>query len=261
MAETSRPNRNLYYFMAPLIELIERYFDAEVFGMEHIPAGPAMVVGNHSGGVMTPDSFIFLRHYLLHCEFEDPPIPLAHDALFGVPYIRDFLRGGGAIPASRENAVEALKQGRKLLVYPGGDWETHRPSSERDKIDFGGRAGFIKIAMQAGVPIVPVVAAGAHDGWFVITRGERIAQRLKLDKIFRIKVFPIALAAPFGLLLGPVSVHIPLPCKIRIRVLEPIELLGERDDAWAVEENFRRVTDTMQAALTELARPLRGRQR
>lgn len=258
-ADTLERNRNLYYFVTPLIELAEPYFHPQVRGLRRIPPEAALLVGNHNGGVMAPDMFIFLRHFAEHCDYDDVPVPLAHDALFRVPGVRRFLCGAGALPASREHAVAALERGRKVLVYPGGDWETHRPSAERDKIDFGGRTGFIKMALRAGVPIVPVVAAGAHDGWFVITRGERIARRLGLDRIFRIKVFPIAVAAPFGLVLGPASLHLPLPCTIHIEVLEPMHIAGSADNAYDVEEGYRRVTDTMQTALTRLARRLRGK--
>jgi 1-acyl-sn-glycerol-3-phosphate acyltransferase len=256
--DITEPNRKLYYFLEPLVELLERYFDAEVRGLERIPDRAALLVGNHSGGVMTPDSFIFFRHYLRHTGFEDAPVSLAHDLLFDVPVVRDVLYGGGAVPASREHAVEALRAGRKLLVYPGGDWEAHRPSSDRDKIDFGGRHGFVKIALQAGVPIVPIVAAGAHDGWWVLTRGDRIACKLKLDKLLRLKVFPIALSAPFGLTIGPVSIHIPLPSRILIEVLEPMMLDGSADNPDDVDRGYRRVTQTMQRRLTQLAWRLRN---
>ncbi len=258
-ADILERNRRLYYFVTPLIELAEAYFHADICCLERIPDEPVLLVGNHNGGVVAPDMFIFLRHFAEYCHYDDVPVPMAHDALFRVPGVRQFLCNAGALPASREHAIDALCAGRKVLVYPGGDWETHRPSSERDKIDFGGRVGFIRIALRAGVPIVPVVAAGAHDGWFVITRGETIARRLRLDRIFRIKVFPIALAAPFGLVVGPASVHIPLPSRILIEVLEPIHIRGEADNPYDVEEAYRRVTDTMQAALTRLAHRLRGR--
>ncbi|WP_168210768.1 lysophospholipid acyltransferase family protein [Persicimonas caeni] len=259
MSETLRKNRKLYRRVTPIIKHLERYFHPQVDGLDRIPDGPALLVGNHNGGVMAPDMFIFLRHFAEHTNFQDVPVPLAHDALFRVPGVKQFLESAGAQPASREHAIDALCAGRKVLVYPGGDWETHRPSSERDKIDFGGRNGFIKIALRANVPIVPVVSAGAHDGWFVITRGDQIAHKLKLDKLFRIKVFPIALGAPFGLVLGPASIHVPLPSDIRIQVLEPVCLDGSVDDAYNVEEHYRHITDAMQGVLTRLARELRGK--
>jgi 1-acyl-sn-glycerol-3-phosphate acyltransferase len=266
MSDISEPNRDLYYFLEPLAELLEHYFDVELDGLDNIPDGPALLVGNHNGGVMAPDMFIFLRRYIVDRQFEDIPVGLAHDALFRVPGVRKLLCDLGAVPASRQHAVEALSRGKKVLVYPGGDWETHRPSHKRDEIDFGGRKGFIHMALEAQVPIVPVVAAGAHDGWLVLTRGEKIAHALRLDKMFRIKVFPIALGAPTGLILGPASLHIPMPSTILMRVLEPICLptclptclQGRADHAAEVDAGYREVTAKMQVALSELAARLRN---
>lgn len=254
----SDPDLDVLFFFDPLAENIEEYFDAEVRGLERIPAGGALLAGNHNGGIMTPDTFIFLREYYHHFDFEDGPVILAHSALFEAPIIRDILRGGGAIPASRASAHRALAEERKVLVYPGGDWEVHRPSSMRDEIDFGGRKGFITLAMEADVPIVPVVAAGAHDGWYVLTRGEKIAKALLLDKLFRIKVFPIAFAAPMGLLVGPMSLYWPMPTKIIIETLEPIWVEGDPDNADDVDTAYDHIVATMQDALTRLAGELRG---
>jgi 1-acyl-sn-glycerol-3-phosphate acyltransferase len=251
--QPSAPDLDLLFFFDPIAENIEEYFDAEVRGMNRVPDEAALLAGNHSGGIMTPDTFIFLREYYHHTNFEDGPVILAHSALFEAPVIRDVLIGGGAIPASRNSARGALDEGRKVLVYPGGDWEVHRPSSERDTIDFGGRKGFVTLAMEAGVPIVPVVAAGAHDGWYVVTRGEKIAKALLLDRLFRIKVFPIAFAAPMGLLVGPLTLHWPMPTKIIIEVLDPIDVEGDPNDADAVDAAYERVVDTMQDTLTRLA--------
>lgn len=249
----SDPDLDVLFFFDPIAENIEEYFDAEVRGLERIPQGRALLAGNHNGGIMTPDSFIFLREYYHHTNFEDGIVILAHSALFEAPIVRDILKGGGAIPASRDSARGALEDDRKVLVYPGGDWEVHRPSTKRDEIDFGGRKGFITLAMEADAPIVPFVAAGAHDGWYVLTRGEKIAKALLLDKLFRIKVFPIAFAAPMGLLVGPLSLYWPMPTKILIEVLDPIYVDGDPDNPDDVDAAYELITGTMQEALTRLA--------
>jgi 1-acyl-sn-glycerol-3-phosphate acyltransferase len=111
--------------------------------------------------------------------------------------------------------------------------------------------------MEADAPIVPFVAAGAHDGWYVLTRGEKIAKALLLDKLFRIKVFPIAFAAPMGLLVGPLSLYWPMPTKIIIEVLDPIHVEGNPDNPDDVDAAYDLIVDTMQRALTRLAGELR----
>jgi len=70
------------------------------------------------------------------------------------------IRQWGTVRANHDNARKAFELGAPVLVYPGGDHESFRPSWETDKIDFGGRKGFIKLALEQNVPIVPVVAIG-----------------------------------------------------------------------------------------------------
>lgn len=246
-------NLELLRRLEPLGRALERYFHSDVRGLEHIPEGAALFVGNHSGGVVTPDSYLFGLAFYRHTGWKEPLLALAHDALYYVPVVAEVLRFLGGIPASQANAERYLGEGHKVLVYPGGDWETHRPSWERDRIDFGGRRGFVELALRTGVPVVPVVSAGAHDGWYVMTRGEDLAKKLKLDEIFRIRVFPIALGLPTGLVLGPASVHLPPPGHILIEVLEPVHLEGDADDPEAVEAGYQAVTERMQAALGRLA--------
>ena len=78
-----------------------------------------------------------------------------------------------------ENAKRALDSGAAVLVYPGGDYEVHRPSWERNRVDFGGRKGFIRLAIEQDVPIVPVVAVGGQETALFLSRGEHLAARAR----------------------------------------------------------------------------------
>jgi 1-acyl-sn-glycerol-3-phosphate acyltransferase len=138
--------------------------------------------------------------------------------------------------------------GAALLVYPGGDYEVHRPSWESARVDFGGRRGFIRLAQRRKVPLVPVVAIGGQETALFLSRGERIAKLLGLDRMFRLKVLPVSLALPWGLNVGDMLGHIPLPAKITIQVLEPIDVSG-----MDVDEAYELVTGRMQTTLTGLA--------
>ena len=73
---------------------------------------------------------------------------------------------------------KALQAGAALLVYPGGDYEVHRPSWEGHRVDFGGRKGFIRLALEHDVPIVPVVSIGGQETALFLSRGERLAKLL-----------------------------------------------------------------------------------
>jgi 1-acyl-sn-glycerol-3-phosphate acyltransferase len=158
-----------------------------------------------------------------------------------------WLRKYGTVAATPGNAERALDEGAALLVYPGGDYEVHRPSWESGRVDFGGRKGFIRLAQRKGVPIVPVVSIGGQETALFISRGEGLAKVLGLDRMFRLKVLPISLSLPWVLNVGDMFGHIPLPAKITIEVLPAIDVremdLGEAYDV---------VIERMQTSLTAL---------
>jgi len=152
--------------------------------------------------------------------------------------------------------------GAALLVYPGGDYEVHRPSWQSAKVDFGGRKGFIRLALDKDVPIVPVVSVGGQETALFLTRGEGLAKLLRLDKMFRLKVLPISLALPWGLNVGDMLGHLPGPAKITTQVLHPIDLrerYGPRPDVDEVYDDLmREMQDTLSALQAERTLPLLG---
>src|SRR3954449_11371500 len=229
------------------------YFRAEVRGLHNIPAdGPVLLVGNHSGGNMTPDTTVFTLAFNTYFGVERRFYQLAHNLVLAMPGL-SILRKFGTVAASHENAHKALDSGAALLVYPGGDYEVHRPIWDGNKVNFNGRKGYIKLALEKDVPIVPVVAIGGQETSIFLSRGERLARLLGLDRAFRLKVLPISLALPWGLNVGDMLGHIPLPAKITVEVLPPIyprEQFGREPD---VNEINRYVLSEMQGKLDELA--------
>jgi 1-acyl-sn-glycerol-3-phosphate acyltransferase len=239
----------------PLLWLLSTfYFRAEVRDLGNVPADrPVLLVGNHSGGNVIVDTFIFSLAFSTYFGVERPFHQLAHNLAIAWPFAGEMLRKSGTMSASHEHAEQALAAGAPVLVYPGGDWETHRPSWEGSRIDFAGRKGFIRLALDAGVPIVPVVSIGGQETALFLSRGAGIAEALRLDKLLRLKVLPISLALPWGLNVGDFAGHIPLPAKITIEVLPPIDLEREFGPEPDVDEVYAHVTAQMQEALDGLA--------
>src|SRR5213078_2387240 len=134
-----------------------------------------------------------------------------------------------------------------------GDYEVHRPSWETAKVDFGGRKGFIRTALEADVPIVPVVSIGGQETALFLSRGAGLAKALRLDSLLRLKVLPVSLALPWGLNIGDFLGHIPFPAKITIEVLQPIDLRREFGPQPDLDEVYEHVTGEMQEALDALA--------
>ena len=241
--------------MLPLLWLISTfYFRGEVRNLGHIPEDePALLVGNHSGGNVIPDTLIFTLAFSTYFGVERRFFQLAHNLAIAWPIAGDLLRKSGTISASQRNARRALDSGAPVLVYPGGDWETHRPSWEGGVIDFAGRKGFIKLALETGVPIVPVVSVGGQETALFLSRGSGLAKALQLDKLLRLKVLPISLALPWGINVGDFLGHVPLPAKVTIEVLPPIDVREEFGPDPDFDEVYEHVTAQMQDALDALS--------
>ena len=226
---------------------------AEVRGLGNIPEdGGVLLVGNHSGGNMSPDTTVFSLAFNSYFGVERAFYQLAHNLVMSMPGL-GFLRKFGTVAAGHENARKALKAGAAVLVYPGGDVEVHRSTLNRHRIDFAGRRGFIRLALEANVPIVPVVSIGGQETALFLTPGRGLARLLALDRLFRLKALPISLAVPWGLNVGDMLGHIPLPAKIVVEALPPIDLYEEFGSDPDIDEIYEHILRAMQETLDALA--------
>ncbi|MCB0939557.1 MAG: acyltransferase family protein [Mycobacterium sp.] len=227
------------------------WFRAEVRGLERMPpTGGALLVSNHSGGAMTPDVLVLAPAFYEKLGYDRPLYTLAHYGLFKTP-LAGTLRKIGVILATRENAAKALASGGVVLVFPGGDYDSYRSTFEQNTIDFNGRKGYVRTAIEADVPIVPAVSIGGQETQLFLGRGTRIAKRLGLPKL-RTEILPLGIGFPFGLT-STIPANFPLPSKIVHEVLEPIhvvEQFGPNPDVDEVDVHVRQV---MQSALDRLA--------
>ena len=220
-------------------------------GLEHIPTGPAMFVANHNGGIMGPDLFCTLPLLWRTLTVESPLYALAHDfAMRQVTPLGRLLQRFGAVAASRANARRVFARGGQVLLYPGGDLDAYRTSDRRNDVVILPRTGFVEVAQELGVPIVPIVAHGAHRSAFIFSEGRAIARALRMKRWARLERFPLAFALPWGIAPGPWLPYLPLPFPVRLRVLPPVRV-SARDDAG---HEARRIERQMQDALDDLAR-------
>ena len=209
-----------------------------------------LLVGNHSGGNLPPDTFVFTLAFCSYFGVERPFYQLAHNLVVSMPGLGS-LRKFGTVAANHDNATLALKSGGALLVYPGGDYEVFRPSWKRHEVDFGGRKGYVKLSREAGVPIVPIASVGGQEAALFLDRGQWLARLLMVDKIARLKSVPILLAPPWGLAVSDMVPRLPLPTKITIEVQDPIapEEIAAGDD----DTVHNRVEGALQSAVDRLA--------
>ncbi len=227
-----------------------RYLRLRTEGFDGLPGGPVLYVGNHNGGIAGPDLCCTLGSLWAAHGPKNPLYALAHD--FAMRQVKPFgavLQRFGALRATPDNARRALRSGAQVLVYPGGDLDAYRHARRRNEVVLGQRTGFVRVAQETGVPIVPIVAHGAHRSAYIFTEGEALARILGLKSWARLERFPLALAFPWGLALGPWLPYFPLPFPIRLRALAPIAAPPDADPA-AIREQVRAA---MQAAMDDLA--------
>ncbi len=234
----------------------ERHFRPVVRGLDHIPPGPGLYVANHNGGFLTPDTYTFCAAVLRRLGTGELPYGLAHEFAMSLPGFHQLIVPLGAVRASHENARRLFARGHKVLVYPGGDIDSMRAWRDRERVVFGSRRGYIRLALREGVPIIPVVSAGAHEGFVVLDDGRWLARRLGLGRLARIKVWPIVLSVPWGLTIGPPPPYLPLPTRIFQQILPPVRFdrtgAAAAEDAEYVEVCHERVHGAMQETLTRL---------
>ncbi|GAB4587140.1 lysophospholipid acyltransferase family protein [Nocardia sp. IFM 10818] len=239
--------------LLPLARAYTNYFTPTVTGVENVPAaGPALIIGNHSSIYWAPEVWITFMA-MMERRPDEPTHGVAHEILLRAPLLGDSLKQFGVIPASQDAATQGLKDGGAVMVYPGGDWEACRPWTDRGKIDFAGRKGFIRLALKLGVPVIPAVANGGHDSIFILSRGERTAKLLQLDKLVRAKVFPYTVGLPFGV--APILPQIPLPAHVSVSFLPALTWStepGDPEDADLVDSYYEQTVTTMQTELDRL---------
>ena len=252
----------------PFLEgLYRHYFRCDISGWENMPEGKALFVGNHNG-LLTFEVLMVFYAWWKRFGKERRALGLAHSIALNNPLFRWLIPRIGAIPADPHVALEALERDYSLLVYPGGEKESFRPYSERKKVDFYQRKGFIKLALKAKVPIVPLVSIGAHESYVILHRGEELAEKLGLKEKFRLHGLPITFRSLFfmwcvttgvftffPLLLAPAaffSIFIPMPAKMDFKVLPPVDVNAMVDPALSEEQNLQKIYDHILGLMQEV---------
>ena len=236
--------------------LMDYWFRMEVEGWEKLPDPPALLTGIHSGAPFVWDAWTVGVQWWRRFGSERPLHGTAHDALMAMPVLGSYFRRMGVLPAAPDSISAALAAGRDVALWPGGERDSLRPWTQRDQAVLAGRKGFIRLAIRSCVPIVPVSTVGGPDSMPVLASGRRLARWLALDRVARLKMFPIAVQAPWGI--SPALLpEIPLPTKIRTAFQEPIRVDCDperaEDDAY-VESKYDEVCASIQGGMDTLAR-------
>ncbi|WP_018789092.1 1-acyl-sn-glycerol-3-phosphate acyltransferase [Micromonospora sp. CNB394] len=226
------------------------YHRARVVGLDRIPAGPALFVGNHNGAFYTGDTYLFGAAVHRSRGLADTPWVLTHN--LGLTLLGRWLRPLGAVPADLATAAALLDRGDKVLVYPGSDADGARRWTQRRRVVFEGRVGHARLAVACGVPVVPIAAAGAHNTAIVLHDGAAVARLLGTRRRLRLARWPLLLSVPWGLTFLPSVPYLPLPVRITIVVGPPIHFDRHGADAAADEVYVRSCAARVLAAVQSL---------
>ena len=240
------------------------YFRVQTDGWEHIPqTGKVLLIGSHNGGLAAPDTVMMTYDWFRQFGTDRLAYALMEPKIWQfLPGLARLATQVGTIQPHPNLVRAALRRDAAVLIYPGGVKDVFRPYSMRNKIYFHGHQGFIKLALQEEVPIIPFISQGAHSTFIVLA--DIYPQLQQLHKLglpwlwgFDPGVFPIYLGLPWLVGIGPLP-NIPLPVKLHTRVCPAIifERYGEAaaGDRQYVEQCYRQVCQQMQHELDQLVR-------
>jgi 1-acyl-sn-glycerol-3-phosphate acyltransferase len=242
-------SQRVFDLIAPLLDFYYRYwFRVEQRGVEHVPSeGGALLVSNRSGA-LPPDAPMIME--AIRHEHPDPrPLYMLGEHWFkGYPGVGMLGNKIGLVAAHPANAHRLLGDEHRLaLVFPEGQKGSRKLFWQRYRLRRFGRGGFVRSAMRAGVPIVPVAVVGAEEAMPIF------AHVPLLQRLTGLIYFPINHAFPH---FGPAAALMYLPAKFKIRFLEPVDLSRygpeEAEDVGLVQSIAEDVRARIQAELDAL---------
>jgi 1-acyl-sn-glycerol-3-phosphate acyltransferase len=216
-------SERVFSMVEPVLNFYYRYwFRVEQEGIENIPAsGGALLVSNHSGA-LPPDAPMIMQSIRNEHPSPRPLYMLGEHWFKGYPGVGMLSNKIGLVPAHAANAQRLLRdEGRLVLVFPEGQKGTRKLYWQRYKLRRFGRGGFVKTALRAGVPIVPVAVIGAEEAMPIF------AHVPLLQRLTGLIYFPVNHAFPWA---GAAAGMMYLPAKFKIRFLAPISFDGYGPD-------------------------------
>jgi 1-acyl-sn-glycerol-3-phosphate acyltransferase len=202
---------------AKIVAVFHRlYFRTEVFGIEHVPPGRALIIANHSGQIPIDAAIIGSAMFF---DARPPRVTRAMVEKWTatLPFVSAFFSRVGQVVGLQENAVRLLEMGELVLAFPEGMKAISKPFAQRYQLEPFGH-GFMRLALRTQTPIVPVAVVGAEEQYLSFGNIEWAARALGLP------AFPLV---PQLLLPGGAM---PLPTKYRLHFGEPMRFYGDADD-------------------------------
>jgi 1-acyl-sn-glycerol-3-phosphate acyltransferase len=226
----------------PCMDLVRRAGKPYVEGLQTLPAdGRFLLVGNHT----VAGAEVLLIPYEVRRQIGKTVRPLA-DRQFGKArgLSADVMTAFGAIVGTPEGTRELMRADEPILVFPGGGREISKGKDELHTLLWGERAGFARLAVEHGYPIVTAAYVGGDDVYKVLTSSHGRWARASRSVSQRLNGRPdMAIQLMRGV--GPTL--IPRPQRAYLRFSPPIDTVrpkGRATASWVA-----RVRDTVKADL------------
>lgn len=234
---------------AALDTYLRWYHRHEVHVDAPVPDEPVLFVSNHGFGGLVDLNVLAITRIRDVAQITRPTTSLVHQLAWTLG-VGPLVEAVGGRPASKQAADDAFAADNHVLVSPGGDLDAGKSWRDRNRIQFDQRCGFARLAIEHGVPVVPIVTAGAGESALVISDGQRLARALRLPKLLRLKALPISLTAPWGLSIGVAGMlpYTAAPAKLSSAVLPAMTPQpGE-----SAEDFAQRIQTAMQSRMDDL---------
>ena len=208
--------------VAAAAALARAWFKPRFVGLDNLPAGPALFIGNHA--FMALDAFVF--HAFLYYDHGRYIKGLGDKSLFANPHYASLAHAMGAVSGQAPIVQRLMSQGTDLLLYPGGAYESVKPPEALYQLQWKERYGFVRLAAEAGYTVVPIASVGPDEYYNQALSAAEVYQSAPVQALIRAGVLPSDLREdlvpplPAGMLGGP----LPKPKTTYFAIGKPISL-------------------------------------
>lgn len=202
--------------------LARAWFKPRFVGLENLPEGPALFIGNHA--FMAIDAALF--HLYLYYDHGRYVKGLGDKTLFANPYYAAIAHAMGGVSGQAQIVERLMGQGKDLLLYPGGAYESVKPPEARYQLQWKSRYGFVRLAAAAGYTIVPIASVGPDEYYDHAVSSESLLQSPLVKYLSKVGALPKDIRSdlvppiPTGIWGGP----LPKPKTTYFSIGKPISL-------------------------------------
>src|SRR5580704_10307862 len=183
------------------VDWLAKRLSVEIEGIERIPPGRALLVANHAFGFDVAFAIAAVRRATGRTVWV-----LGEHAWWKVPFVRREASAIGIVDGTRENVDLLLERGELVVVLPGGLREAVKPHILRYRLLWGHRYGFVRAAIRAGAPILPLASIGADDVFHLVGdafgRGSRWFGRRDIPIPMPLHLLPLPHLSPLRFVVG-----------------------------------------------------------